>query len=350
MMISRIDPRSDPRWQAFLENHPHASIFHTSAWLEALRRTYGYETVVYASNVSGRGLVNGIPFCQIRSRLTGRRLVSLPFSDHCQPLVDNPEEVHELLAAVKDDARKNSCKYFEIRPLASYEPHVITAGELTKSHDAVIHRLDLRRNIHDIFRGFHKDCIQRKIARSEREEVRYEEGTSEDLLGKFYRLLLLTRRRHQLPPQPLLWFRNLIGCLGDSLKIRVASTKEGTPVASMITLSFKNVVTYKYGCSDPRFNALGGMVLLTWRTIQEARANGAVELDLGRSDHDTPGLITFKDHWGASRHGLTYYTYPARVTRLSTDGVFITAARRLVTAVPDSLFATLGGLLYRHVG
>ena len=66
--------------------------------LEALRRTYGYETVVYAANVSGRGLVNGIPFCQIRSRLTGRRLVSLPFSDHCQPLVDNPEEVHELLA------------------------------------------------------------------------------------------------------------------------------------------------------------------------------------------------------------------------------------------------------------
>jgi len=92
------------------------------------------------------------------------------------------------------------------------------------------------------------------------------------------------------------------------------------------------------------------MVLLTWRTIQEAMDKRAVELDLGRSDHDTPGLITFKDRWGASRCGLTYYTYPERASRLSTNGIFMTAARRLVTAVPDSLYATLGGLLYRHVG
>jgi len=348
MVIARIDPGSDRRWQTFVENRPDAGIFHTSAWLEALRQTYGYEPVIYAAT-DRNGLVNGVPFCLIHSRLTGRRLVSLPFSDHCQPLA-SPEELHVLLAAVKDDATENNCKYVETRPLTPYESGITTAAELTQSHDAVIHRLELHRSRDDVFRGFQKDCIRRKISRSEREQLRYEEGRSEELLQKFYRLLLLTRRRHQLPPQPLLWFRNLIGCLGEKLKIRVASSKDGIPIASIITLSFKDVVTYKYGCSDPRFNALGGMVFLIWRTVQEALNEGAAELDLGRSDHHTPGLIAFKDHWGARRYRLTYYTYPARSGGPANAGLFMAAGKRLVAAIPDPLFTRLGGLLYRHVG
>jgi len=75
MVIARIDPGSDRRWQTFVENRPDAGIFHTSACLEALRQTYGYEPVVYAAT-DRNGLVNGVPFCLIRSRLTGRRLVS----------------------------------------------------------------------------------------------------------------------------------------------------------------------------------------------------------------------------------------------------------------------------------
>ena len=349
MVIARIDPASDRRWQTFVENRPDAGIFHTAAWLEALRLTYGYQPVVYTATDRGDSLLNGMPFCLIRSRLTGRRLVSLPFSDHCQPL-GNPEETHELLAAVKDDARKNNCKYVETRPLTPYTPGITSAAELTESHDAVIHRLDLQQGRDEVFRGFHKDCIQRKISRSQREQLRYEEGRSEELLQKFYRLLLLTRRRHQLPPQPVLWFRNLIGCLGEKLKIRVASSNDGIPVASIITLLFNHVVTYKYGCADARFNALGGMVLLIWRTVQEALNEGAVELDLGRSDHDTPGLIAFKDHWCARRYRLTYYTHPEH-TRASANGRLVMAAgKRLVAAIPDPLFTTLGGLLYRHVG
>ena len=91
--------------------------------------------------------------------------------------------------------------------------------------------------------------MQRKIKRAEREGLTYEEGQSDSLLAKFYQLLLFTRRRHGLPPQPVAWFRNLITCLGDKVKIRVAS-KDGCPVASMLTLRHKQVLVYKYGCSD----------------------------------------------------------------------------------------------------
>jgi hypothetical protein len=349
MTILRIDPNSDPRWQAFLASHPDARVFHTSGWLEALRRTYGYEPVVYTAAEPGQRLVNGIPFCRIRSRLTGQRLVSVPFSDHCQPLAGNSEELRELLLAAREDALKSNCRYVEIKPLTPCQSGVVKAVGLGNSADAFVHRLDLCRSPEDVFRGFHKDCIQRKIARSGREKLEYEEGRSEVLLQKFYRLLLLTRRRQQLPPQPLLWFRNLIDCLGEQLKIRIAS-KDGTAIAAIITLSFNKVVTYKYSCSDSRFNPLGGAVFLIWRTVQEAMSEGATELDFGRSDSDNPGLIAFKDHWGAARSTMTYYRYPAARNRVSTNQAVVAAARRLMTAIPDSLFSTLGRVLYRHAG
>ena len=347
-MTYRIDPRIDGRWAVFLENHRDSGIFHTTAWLEALHRTYGYEPVVYTTTPPGRDLENGVPFCHVRSYLTGRRLVSLPFSDHCQPLA-NTEELHELLCGVKAGARIDKCEYVELKPLTPLSPDAVTASDLTASHEAVIHKLNLRRSVSEVVSGFHKNCVRRTIARSEREGLRYEEGRSEDLLQKFYRLLLMTRRRHGLPPQPLQWFRNLIACLGDHLKIRVASLKDGTPVASIVTLSYKEVVTYKYGCSDPRFNALGGTAMLLWRTIEEAMRDGAAELDLGRSDYDTPGLISFKDHWGADRYALTYYRNPATTNANRAHGFAATTARRLITSVPDSLFTTLGGFIYRHV-
>ena len=70
--------------------------------------------------------------------------------------------------------------------------------------------------------NLHKDSIQRKIRRAEREGLRCEEGTGDTLLDDFYRLLEMTRRRHHLPPQPKKWFQNLVSCFGDALKIRVA--------------------------------------------------------------------------------------------------------------------------------
>ncbi len=135
--------------------------------------------------------------------------------------------------------------------------------------------------------------------------------------------------------------------MGERLKIKLLSLGD-TPAASIIMLSFKNTVTYKYGCSDSRFNPLGATVLLLWRTIQDAIRAGATEFDLGRSDHDTPGLVAFKDHWGAQRYGLTYYRYPGSSN--GSPNRIPRAAKHLLTALPDPVFTALGWALYRHVG
>ena len=136
-------------------------------------------------------------------------------------------------------------------------------------------------------------------------------GQSEDLLKDFYKLLVRTRARHDLPPQPYEWFQNLIDCLGDTLTIRLAY-KDATPVAAILTLRFRDSVFYKYGASDVRYKHLGAMPLLLWMAIRESKSTGAKEFSLGRSDEDNAGLITFKNHWTRSTP-LVYWRYPGPV-------------------------------------
>ena len=133
------------------------------------------------------------------------------------------------------------------------------------------------------------------------------------------------------------------------MTIHVAS-KDGVPIASILTLSFKKTMVYKYGGSDAAHHPLGGMPFLFWRAIQEAQAQGLEELDLGRSDLDQPGLVAFKDHLGAARSTLTYYTCPHSRHAAAHDGPFARAARRVVAHLPDAALDLTGRLLYRHLG
>lgn len=347
--VFRVDPITDPRWTAFLEDHPRASIFHCPEWLQALKRTYGYQPVLLTTTSPDRPLANGIVLCRVVSWLTGARLVSLPFSDHCQVLADQPEDASALCGCLDRERADDGYRYVELRSLPFSGLPCGTPGGFTPARRYCLHTIDLRPALTAIFRKFHKNCIQRKIRRAEREGLTYEAGRSESLLAKFYHLFLLTRRRHQIPPQPKRWFRNLIDCLGDKVSIRVAS-KDGRPVASILTLSYKNTLVYKYGCSDGRLHNLGGMPLLFWNAIQEGKQENAREFDLGRSDIFNAGLIAFKEHLGATRSQLVYLRLSAQASHDIASGRQAAIARRIVGRMPPALVQMIGSSFYRHIG
>ena len=346
MTLYEIDPTRDERWDGFLQNHPDASIFHTRGWLEALRRTYGYQPVAFTLSPPGHPLTNAIPFCQVSSWLFGRRLVSLPFSDHSTPLVEHSEQLASLLFCLGEKHRRRKWSYIEIRPADSTSGACTAFGE---SQAFCLHKLDLSPGLDDIFRNFHKDCVQRKIRRAVREGLTCEEGRSDSLVDTFYQLLLTTRRKHGLPAQPVEWFRNLIACVGDKAKIRVAS-KDGRPIASIFTLRHKQVLVYKYGCSDRRFSNMGGTQLLLWNAIREAKMSQLSEFDLGRSDRDNLGLLVFKDRWGAVRTPLTYLRYPVRGPSHILGGRQARIGKYVWSHAPGSVLALAGRVLYKHLG
>jgi CelD/BcsL family acetyltransferase involved in cellulose biosynthesis len=342
--VYEIDPCKDPRWRRFLDRHPDSSVFHTPEWLESLRRTYDYQPVVYTTSSPASELVNGQVFCRVNSWITGRRLVSVPFSDHAALLVSEADDMESLLSHLKERADKESCQYIEIRP-------VITGAVDSMFQESGAfhwHKLLLDADIDTLYHSFHKSCVQRKIRRAVREKLEYTEGRSDRLIRQFHQLLVPTQQRHGLPPQPIAWFQNLSDCLGENLKIRIAS-KDGAPIAAMITLAHKQTMVYKYGCSDAKYHNLGGMAFLFWKTIQEAKRGGFAELDMGRSDLESPGLIKFKEHWGADRTTLKYWRYSAGM-HLSSTQWELKAAKKIFSLTPSTALATVGRLLYRHVG
>src|SRR5215472_12209344 len=185
--IYEIDPITDPRWPTLLTQNSRASVFHTPDWLRALQKTYGYDPVVFSTS-NGEALSNGVAFCRVNSWLTGKRLVSLPFSDHCQPLA-NWCELEAILQHVEDNCHTEMWKYVELRPRAD----ILECGHaFTVSESFAFHVIDLKQELSDIYRAFHESCVRRKIKRGEREGLTYESGRSVSLLNKFHDLLVLT--------------------------------------------------------------------------------------------------------------------------------------------------------------
>ena len=350
--VHQIQPLQDPRWGAFLERHTRASAFHTVAWLQALQRTYGYKPLAYTTSPPDSALQNAMLFCLIDSWLTGRRLVSLPFSDYCDPLFASHTELNVLLPAMEHEVHRQNVRYIEIRPKDG--PTIVNTSLFQSNRDYWLHHLDLTQDLDTIFSSFHKASIQRKIRRAEREGLIRQHGRSEFLLDAFCRLNLLTRRRHHVPPQPRKWFENLIDCFGQALSIHVAF-KDTKPLAAILIIRYKDTVVYKYGASDGQHHNLGGTHLLFWRAIQDAKTDHAKVFDFGRSDHDDTGLITFKDRWGCERSTLTYSRFtPSAQSEDSylsnTQARRLVSARRALDILPDGAFQLVGSLLYKHMG
>ena len=164
--VQQIPPLEDSRWEEFVERSPNSSIFHTRGWLEALHRTYGYEPVVFTTSSPEEPLENCLLFCRVKSWLTGSRLVSLPFSDHCAPLVSDEPGIRPLLSAVEEEVRRDGMDYLELRaPNAVHDEMTLARSE----YSYCFHQIDLSPELDQVFRGFHKDSTQRKIRRAERE-------------------------------------------------------------------------------------------------------------------------------------------------------------------------------------
>ena len=74
-------------------------------------------------------------------------------------------------------------------------------------------------------------------------------------MDEFYRLFTLSRKRQGLAPQSKKWFANLMECFGEALKSD--RRKRRTNHRRHGHHPHKDTLTYKYGCSDARYNNLG---------------------------------------------------------------------------------------------
>ncbi len=113
--VVSIDPLTDARWDDFVARHPAAGVFHTSAWIAVTQRTFGYLPAHLAYEEDG--ILKGVlPLVQVRSALTGKRLVSLPYSGPSGPVGVSEESVNALVAAAVRKTTELGANYLRAYP------------------------------------------------------------------------------------------------------------------------------------------------------------------------------------------------------------------------------------------
>jgi CelD/BcsL family acetyltransferase involved in cellulose biosynthesis len=339
-----LDPISDPAWLALLEGSRSATIFHHPRWLELLRSHYGY--AIHARCIEADdGIEAGIPIARIESRLTGRRLVSLPFSDICPP----------VLAAGADSGALGalSAELLEERRRTGLE--LTVHASLPGAHDAFVqrrffhHLLALADDPAEVESRYSKSQVKRGIKKALREGLRAERRTDVAALDAFYALHVRTRRKLGVPTQPKRFIREFAKLFEADLGFVELVLAADRPVAAAVFLTFNGTVTYKYGASDARELGKRPNNLLFSETIRWACEAGFETLDFGRTDADNEGLRAFKRSWGADEHELAYTYFADREPTVEPQ-----LRDRLMSATirhsPAGFGRLVGEALYRHFG
>jgi hypothetical protein len=342
--LELVDPLTLPGWDEMLSGWREATFFHTSHWVRVLREAYGYRPC-YLASVENDHFKVLLPCMEVRSPFTGKRGVSLPFTDHCQPLLEDPKDCLELVERMVGRGREAGWRSIELRGVRALPP------DIPASSTWYGHTLDLSRGEQALRKGL-RESTRRNIRAAEKSGVQVTMETSAAALKGFYGLNCLTRKTHGLPPQPYHFFEKLHEhVLAKGHGMVAAARYEGMVIAASVFFNFRDKAVYKYGASDRRYQHLRANNLVMWEAIRWYARRGCQTLCFGRTEPENKGLLQFKRGWGAREETISYLKYDLRKSQFVTEQPKVTGFHnRVFRAMPLPLLRLAGELVYKHVG
>jgi CelD/BcsL family acetyltransferase involved in cellulose biosynthesis len=339
-----IDPLADPLWGELVERSPEATIFHTPEWMRVVKATFGVGMAACLLEKDGR-VVGGVPWSDIDD-FSGRRRVTLAYSDFCDILAPGQEE-RELLA--ERVARADGP--WTLRTLAKFAPRITVPATSTTLFKW--HTIDLTPDEGTLWSNL-ASMTQRGIRKAERSGVTVHTAATKEELREWFLLHLQTRKyRHNLLAQPYSFFENIWDAYIPSGRgFLLLAAHEGKIIAGTMYLLWRDTCYYKFNASDGESLAVRPNNVLMWQGILEAKRRGYRLFDLGRSNAQQTGLVTFKESFGARPEDLLAITFqsgdPWAAQRKEAQGLFKELTNLFADpAVPDEVSERAGALLYR---
>lgn len=343
LKLKIVNPLDYPDWDNILTLNKNLSFFYSLVWAKILVESYRYKPV-YFKLYDNNELLALIPFMEISSFLTGRRGVSLPFSDYCEPIISNKIPFQDVLNFILHYGNKAGWKFFELRG----------GGELYQdippSRFYYIHTLDLTQNEKQIFSNF-RSSTARNIKKSIREGIEITKCNSIESVKEFYRLNSMTRKCHGLPPQQFRFFKKIYEHIISQKKgfVILASHLKKT-IAGAIFFHYGDNAMFKYGASDKTYQHLRANNLVIWEAIKWYTQNEFKSFSFGRTDPGNLGLLQFKRGWGVKEEIIRYCKYDFKRGIFIKDHCKYNVFHRIIEKTPISISHFIGFLLYRHFG
>lgn len=343
MNIQIINPIEYPNWDDLLLTNDQTTFFHTSAWASVLSEAYNYKPLYFTIVEDGQISVL-IPIMEINSFLTGKRGVSLPFTDECCPIAKNNEKFQHLTKFIFEYGEKAGWKNIELRG----NHNALTNLPAYKSY--YTHVLDLDESENRIFSSF-KSNVKRNIKRALKEGLQVNLSNTWESMMTFCRLNCMTRKKHGLPPQPLSFFKKIFEhIILPQNGLIVQALIQMKPIAGAVYYHFGNHAVYKYGASDRKYLNLRPNNLVMWEAIKYYINNQFQNLSFGRTEPDNHGLLHFKRGWGTREETLNYYKYDLKQDCFVSKESKLRTSYNIFKHMPSPLLRLTGNILYRHVG
>ena len=340
--FSQIDVRSTPQWPEFAR-HRFGSLFSCPNWINAIANTYGFAINASVRTNGGR-IEAAIPYCRI-SDIRGDRIISLPFSDYCDPFVSDSETWKQLIAPLLAEKVPIS-----LRCLRSEVPAV--DERFQRKVPALWHGVDLTISEEGLWAGLHSSARQ-NVRKARTSGVVVRNGFTIEDMRTFHRMhSKLRKSKYRLLAQPLTFFENVFHEFARTGGVNVLiAERDGEPIAGIVLLEWNGTLYYKFNASlDQRYCPND---LLAWHALQYGRQRGMVRLDFGLSDLEQPGLIRYKRKFATDEREISFLHWRpdgyANAKGEQASQILGQVTRWLTeAAVPDEITRAAGEKLYRY--
>lgn len=335
------------RWDDFVASHPQGTPFHLTAWIAAIAGTYGLQPRLFVLRDCAGSLRAVAPFIFQGGLFGRRRLVCLPFTDSCCPLGAGESDRLEILEGVREDASAHS-RHVEVRgPLPA-------AAGFAEVNYYKFHVISLHPDPDEVLRHVDKRTVIYNIRRAQKAGVEVVEDNTPRGCEEYYRLNILTRKKHGIPSQPKEFFRALSRDLvADGRASILLAVHESRVVAGGVLFKLGDKVYYKYSASDPGvLNKFSPNHLLAWTAIRNSCLGGFRTFNFGRTAPDNKGLMRYKKMWGGEVRDLPYSYYPRSpgASMKREHGRLMETLKGAWRLLPEPLASRIGPKIIKHFG
>ncbi|MGH8984197.1 MAG: lipid II:glycine glycyltransferase FemX [Acidimicrobiia bacterium] len=338
-----VDPRTDPSWATIMTG-ARGSLFGSPPWIAAVADTYGFDVtadVLLRDGTPVAGLA-----CVELDDMRGHRVVSLPFGDRLDPVVDDDDQWERLATPLLARERPVHLRILEARP-------PLRDARFRPTNELAWHATDLDRPESDLLAGLHRQ-VRQNLRAADRHGVTVRLGTGLEDVRTFHELHRATRKRKfRLLAQPLALFERIWERFEplDQLVVGLA-THDGTVIAGALYLIWNDVIYYKFGASVAEHLVVRPNELLAWESMRLGQELGCRTYDWGVTDLDQPGLLAYKQKYATEERRVValLHTPPGYDASASAEaGRVLSQLTDLLTRrdVPDEVTTRAGELLYR---
>ena len=327
MSVERLSPEKYGEWDAFVNAHPLATVFHLSAWNRIAKKVYGIDSTVIVSRGPDGKIRAGTPMF-FAKRPRSWYVTSGTFGAYGPLLVregpDGGEAEREVLEESIAYARDNKAKYLHLKtlegPKGKYE---FTHPSYARQDIWVTAFLNVGGTSDDLWKGL-PGQMRSKVRKAEKSElgIRWGGGAGRDEreLAEFYDVLADNMHRKGSPIYGYRFMQEIMREFGDSkyeveadvlildLKGNDSNGKAGEVVSGAMVLRHKGVVYVPFVSSRAKFFPLRPNNLLYWEIIRDANRRGNQWLDMGTSIRGA-STLQFKESWGATLHPVVSFVY-----------------------------------------